>query len=493
MPSRLPVAPLLGALIHVTRFEPDAGEAQAALLTSIRALLAEPLRVTAEPDALRLDEERVSLKVPGAMLLTEQMLLHGIGGFTLPAQVSEQDLLRLMAVLAAFPGSYGTLQEICAAMASSADRITLVAATADQEVYRLSGRSRFSTGSHRVMQDDDLDIQRADAEAIGPEEQVPYEALPGLPDSMAIPERPTLGAILTQGRAAVAAENWDGVLDAALQLIEAENEAPSERTGRTYRLELKRLVPPERLEPLARLANGERSQEVVAVLTRFGAAGTETLVELLTTSANLGERRSYYNAITQMRSGADAIFGRLDHPLWYVVRNAAELCGEMEIEDGVPALGRQVQRPDERVRKAIAGALARIGTPLALQWLRKMLQDAEPTVRRQALQQLTAAPARLFTPAIAELLERESDPEVQREALLTLGRSGSDEAIAALEVWAAPASARLGTNPLPLRLLAIRGLAQAGPAAATALSTLTRDSSAEVRAAASGALAALRV
>src|SRR5262249_55366518 len=142
-------------------------------------------------------------------------------------------------------------------------------------------------------------------------------------------------------------------------------------TGRTFRLELKRLVQQEHLERLARLANGDRSQEGITVLGRFGPTGTETLGELLTGSPDLGERRSYYNAITQMRSGADAIFGRLDHALWYVVRNAAELCGEMEIEDGIPALGRQIHHSDERVRKAIAGALARIGTPLALEWLRK--------------------------------------------------------------------------------------------------------------------------
>lgn len=492
MASHLPVAPLLGALIHLTRFQPDAEDAQAALLGSLRELLGEPLRVSAESDALRLGEERVSLKVPGATLLGEQMLLHGIGSLSLPANVSAADLLRLVAVLAAFPGSYTSLQAIRSALGDSAERITLTAAGADQEVFRLSG-SRFTTGSHRTVQDEELDIQHGDADAIGTEADHQSEEPASLPEAMAIPARPTLGAIVAQGRAALSTENWNGVLDAALQLIEAENEAPSERTGRTYRLELKRLIEQEHLERIARLANGERSQEVIAVLGRFGAAGTETLVELLTNSPDLGERRSYYTAITQMRSGAEAIFGRLDHPLWYVVRNAAELCGEMEIEDAVPALGRQIQHPDERARKAIAGALARIGTPLALQWLRKVLHDPEPQVRRHALQLLNSGPARLFSAGIAELLERESDPEVQREALLALGRSGSGEAIATLQHWAAPASDRVGKHPLPLRLLAIRGLAQAGPAAATALSALTRDATAEVRAAASGALAALRL
>src|SRR5689334_9913666 len=218
MASRLPVAPLLGALIHLTRYQPDAEDAEAALLASLGELLQEPLRVTAEAEALRLDDERVSLKVPGATLLDEQMLLHGVGTFSLPANVSAPDLLRLVAVLAAFPGSYNSLQAIRTALGESAERIALTAAGAEQEVFRLSGRSRFTTGSHRTVQDEELDIQRDDADAIGTEAEQLTEEATGLPEGMAIPIRPTLGAIVAQGRGALNEKNWNGVLDAALQL-----------------------------------------------------------------------------------------------------------------------------------------------------------------------------------------------------------------------------------------------------------------------------------
>ena len=123
MASRLPVAPLLGALIHLTRYQPDAEAAQAALLAALGELLREPLRVSAEPDALYLGDERVSLKVPGATLLNEQMLMHGIGAFSLPGTVNPADLLRLVSVLAAFPGSYASYQAIRAALGESGDRI----------------------------------------------------------------------------------------------------------------------------------------------------------------------------------------------------------------------------------------------------------------------------------------------------------------------------------------------------------------------------------
>jgi len=490
MPSRLPLAPLLGALIHLARHEPGATDAQAALLAAIRGLLGDaPLRITVAQDFLQLDDEAISLRVPGATVLNEHLLLHGIGTVELQGDADETDLLRLAAILAGFAGTYATHEAVLAALGASAPRVQLTAAADRLGIYPLASRPRLSDtvgGGARHP----LDIQREDADAISPETADPPELV--LQDSGASRRRSPLGAILSRGREAVAQEDWDGVLDAAIELIEAEDEAPSERTGQTYRQELRRLIQPEHLGMIARLAHGDRKQEVIGVLRRFGSAGTETLVELLVASPNLGERRSYYTAITQMRTGAEAIFGRLEHELWYVVRNAAELCGEMEISDAIPALGRQIQHPDERTRKAVAGALARIGTPLALQWVRKVLSDPSPVVCRQALAQLGGPAARELTPAIAALLEREAPVELQREALLALGRIGTPDALGVLAAWAAPTSKRFGQNPLPLRLLAVKGLSLGGPAAAATLSGLTRDAAPEVRAAAGAALEALR-
>jgi hypothetical protein len=492
MPSRLPLAPLLGALIHLTRYEPGATAAQAALLALIRDLLANaPLRITAEPESLLLDDEAVSLRIPGATVLNEHLLLHGIGKLELTAAADETDLLRLAAILAGFAGTYATHEDVLAALGASAARVHLTPTTDSLGVYPLASRPRLSATPRRSTQRDPLEIQRGDAETISAEPAETGE-LGLLPEGAPAPQRPPLGDILGRGREAVAQEDWSGVLEAAIELIEAEDEAPSERTGQTYRHELRRLIQPEHLGMIARLAHGDRKQEVIGVLRRFGSAGTETLVELLVASPSLGERRSYYTAITQMRAGAEAIFGRLEHPLWYVVRNAAELCGEMEISDAVPALGRQIQHPDERTRKSVAGALARIGTPMALQWLRKMLADPSPAVCRQALAYLGGPAARELVPPIAALLERETTEEVQREALLALGRIGTDEALAVLAAWAAPTSKRFGRTPVPLRLLALKGLALGGPRAATILSGLTRDDTPEVRAAAAAALEALR-
>src|SRR5439155_193244 len=73
----------------------------------------------------------------------------------------------------------------------------------------------------------------------------------------------------------------------------------------------------------------------------------------------------------------------LEHREWFVVRNVAELIGELGIEAAVPGLARQVEHEDERVRKAVALALAKIGTRAAVEPLRRALHDPSPDVRIQ--------------------------------------------------------------------------------------------------------------
>lgn len=243
---------------------------------------------------------------------------------------------------------------------------------------------------------------------------------------------------------------------------------------------------------IAQLAHGERKHEAIALLRRFGADATEILMDLLVEAMNMGERRGYHSAISQMSEGTDVIIQHLNHQHWYVVRNAAELCGEMELAGAVPPLTLQVAHPDERVRKAVAQALSRIGTTGTVEPLRKLIQDPSADVRMQALAHLTGRKARGMVVPIGDLLRKEEDSDVQHEALLALGRIGSLDAIALLKEYAAPGGKVLNRKPVPLRLTAVRALAKAGPAATDVLAILQDDEAAEVRAAATAALAAIR-
>jgi HEAT repeat protein len=175
-----------------------------------------------------------------------------------------------------------------------------------------------------------------------------------------------------------------------------------------------------------------------------------------------------------------------------VVRNAADLCGEMGLAEAVPDLVRQCHHEDERVRKAVAEALGRIGTPAALDGLRKVLLDPAAAVRVKALAHLSGPQARGMAGAIGNLLEREEGEEVRQEGLLALGRIATPEAVALLGEWAAPGGKLLGRRPLAIRLAAVRGLVLAGPAALNVLATLQRDELPELRQVATRAINALK-
>src|SRR5213079_1433303 len=55
--------------------------------------------------------------------------------------------------------------------------------------------------------------------------------------------------------------------------------------------------------------------------------------------------------------------------------------GELALEEAVPALAQQLEHEDERVRKAVALALAKIGSRAAAEPLRRALRDESPEVR----------------------------------------------------------------------------------------------------------------
>jgi len=274
-------------------------------------------------------------------------------------------------------------------------------------------------------------------------------------------------------------------------VVEGENDAMSGLAGSLHRIEFKRLMSRRVVAMIARLAHGERKQEAITVLRRFGTEGTEVLMDLLVEAPSIGERRGFYSALVQMNEGTGVIVQHLSHPQWYVVRNAADLCGELALAEAVPALARQTRHPDERVRKAVAEALGKIATPVAMETLAKMLSDPSPAVRLQSVAHLRGRRVRGMTAPIGELLQGEEDAAVQHEALLALGRIGSPEAIVLLTDWASGGGGILRRRSMASRLAAVQGLALAGPAAAGALTTLQRDTTREIRDAATTAMQAL--
>jgi len=225
--------------------------------------------------------------------------------------------------------------------------------------------------------------------------------------------------------------------------------------------------------------------EATAVLKRMDADAVEALLELLTAAPTLSERRGYFTVLTKMETGTDRIIHRLHHPDWFVVRNVAELCGELRLASAVRPLAEQAGHRDERVRRAVAGALCKIRSTDANEPLRQLLNDTEPMVRLEVAQGVDGKWARGLVMSIAVRLPEEGHADVLREMHLALGRVGTADAVKVLQAAAAPAKGLLGRKSAAARLAAIEGLALAGgPAAVGAMQDLLSDSDEAIRAAA---------
>ena len=313
------------------------------------------------------------------------------------------------------------------------------------------------------------------------------------------PQAPNIGETLTVLNRQVESVLRQGKVEQAMQIvytivrIEQRVEDPAVR--RQYGIALRRMITRQMLDGLSKMVQVPHLEDAASmVLQRAGPDGVEVLLDLLTTSNTVNERRGVFNALTQMKEGQDQLIHMLGHPQWFVVRNVADLVGELALESAVPALTKQLDHPDERVRRQVALALAKIGTRSAAEPLRRVLRDKSPDVRRQAALGVGGRKASALAMPLVVALEEEKDPDVVRELTFALGRIGSPDAVQALIKMAQPSGKFFGRKPSGLRITAVEALRVAGtPAALGTLQSLSNDSDKQVRAAALQALSELNI
>ncbi|MGH7318218.1 MAG: HEAT repeat domain-containing protein, partial [Candidatus Rokuibacteriota bacterium] len=144
-------------------------------------------------------------------------------------------------------------------------------------------------------------------------------------------------------------------------------------------------------------------------------------------------------------------------------------------------------------RKAVALALAKIGTRSAAEPLRRALRDKSADVRMQVALGIGGRKSSALAMPLVVAMEEEKDEAVERELILALGRIGSPDAVQALIKFAQPAGRIFGRKPTELRLAAIEALRLAASAAAVGtLEGLADDGDKQVRAAARDALTDLK-
>jgi len=308
------------------------------------------------------------------------------------------------------------------------------------------------------------------------------------------PEAPNVGELLSvlgrQSEDAVQHNRLEQALTIAAGLVRLELRVPEGSARRQYGIALRRMYSKPLLKGVAELlAVAKHEADAVLVLQRAGLDAVEVLIERLLAAPAIAERRAMYDTLRQMPSGREQLIPLLRNRKWFVVRNAAELIGDLGLEDAVPELGACLEHDDERVRKAAALALARIGTSSATEPLRRALRDGSAEVRMQVALGLGGRRTTGLVAPLVAAMQAEEDEAVRRELILALGRIGSGDAVQALIKIAQPSGRLFDRKPAALRLAGVEALRLAGTAPALGtLEGLSEDGDKQVRAAAQAAV-----
>jgi HEAT repeat protein len=468
------------AMLFLLRDRPEAREDLAARFKSLFAALGgRGLDIRASESGLRINGVPLEDTQPLVGGLRAHLLDRGVGELRFASTVRPTQMLDVMKALAQPPGRYRSLHEMAMSFDATVREVLVLSPPASEEMV--------TSGDWNAYDDVPFAITEQAADVIRPSASMRLNALPEHLEAIERdPSAPDVADRLNEVVRALddlgVQGDWPAVTAGAAAVIRGEERTGDADLRRSYGIAIRRMLPRSVVEQVARLVtSADQRAGAQAVLQRVGADATEALLALLAGADKMEDRRAYFASLRQMTEGTELLVNMLTHDEWFVVRNVADLCGEMRIETSVSRLARHVRHEDERVRRSVAAALARIGTSATAEPLRTLLRDPAPAVRLAVAQNLDER-LRGLAMTVAVALDRERQPDLVRELLLALGRMGSNDAVKVLAKEAEPGGKLFGRKPAARRLAAVEALGTArNPAAPAALRGLAEDADPAVR------------
>jgi HEAT repeat protein len=495
------IAILCARMVDLLRRNPDAADEQKAALRSLLEVTGQrSFTVRVQGHRLAVEGSAIPPDVPFVADFVSQMRSHGVGEVIVAQGTAGLDMMHLFRVLA---------HDAPAGADGSAVRQVLMDAQVRRiAVVELAGEA----GADDRRQKRVTDALEASAAAEGDEDGEP-EHLDIIPEHEGagfteLMER-TKGAAVSPTAAAhglnrsggasettralksvtvgVSRAVYDGRLEEAVEAIMKvlgeEAEVTDERVRESYSQAVRGLFTPDVLQPLSKLLiDPLYGRDIIHIMQRAGLKGTQLMLDQLIAAPTFAERRTYLEALRQVEEGNDIIVNMLGHHEWYVVRNVADLVGELAIEEAIPALGKAVEHGDARVRLAVGVALAKIGTPLTVRYLRLTLHDKDPRVRASVARELGGNGLSALVMPLINAIDAEDLDEVRGEYYRALGRIGTPDAVRALKEAARKAGGLFRSRGGTLRAAAVEGLATAGgDEAKRVLESLKNDRDKDVR------------
>ncbi len=502
-------AQLVWLLLH----EPANTDEQKVALRALVALAKDgSVNLALHSDSLQANGEMVAFALTGVADVANQMKLHGLAMISVDANAAAAHLLGVARIIAGMP----TLDD--GGAAAEAQRVALGATT-----VRFAAKPRMSQvlALPDMEFGDVLDDPLAEARAKATPRSVPSIPTPskshdgsGLFAQFAAPRMPTesseallekldlandapaiadlLDDLVILAEAAAKERRSAVVSEIMCRMLRREAVVADPESRRIIGTSLRRLSKPEPLRCVAsQLALfPARRDEFVAILGRAGENGADALIAQIGAAAHQRDRHLYFGALLQHKAGVSSLLHMLDDPQWFVVRNAAEMLGELQVREAERPLTDLLRHDDDRVRRAATGALMRLGTARAMQAIQAGLADSAPDMRVDAASALVARKDARSTPTLLQALDAEKDEQVQAAFLLALGKLGSPEAVQRLIKGAEVERGLFKRKTTAYRVASVHGLSEARTLEATdAIRALQSDKDAEVREAAKQAVA----
>lgn len=269
-------------------------------------------------------------------------------------------------------------------------------------------------------------------------------------------------------------------------LVEVLGDAsgPGERDPDAMDLAVRLTSPRVAIQLVGRLGSTREESErnrLIRVSAGLGREMAAALADALGEARDRYQRRSFMDALLAMGEIArEMAEGMVEDPRWYVVRNGVALLGEMGGPGAVSNLTGTLANEDPRVRKETVLALSKIGGDDAAMLLLGMLDDSDPEVRARACSAVGLLRVERALKPLLQLLEKDSNEEVQVQGIQALGKIGDPGAVPFIEKKAV---GRLFSRPSKeIRIAAYRALAGIGtPHARRLLLKATKDSDMDVR------------
>ena len=275
-----------------------------------------------------------------------------------------------------------------------------------------------------------------------------------------------------------------------LVLREQKERDPDAR--KAYAAAFRRLTKPAMLRTVASLVpkRPEKKQHYYEILERAEDAGADAVIEQISQAPTSADRKQLLDIFRELRHGTESLVRMLGDSRWFVVRNAADLLGELAVVQAQEPLIDLLGHADDRVRRSATNALLKLGTPEATRKVYEAMGDASPEVRMQVAAAIATKKDHRTSSTLIRAIEEEDDSDVQLAMIAALGRVATAEAVQKLVKMAEPEGRLFKKKDAALRVAAVQALGDARtPAAITALKTLVDDKEREVRETASRALA----